>query len=166
MHCSTPGGSRSILIRTITLTHAVAVLPTQGAKEEMDQTVCQAAKFLNALRYERQKREARLFELQEELERMRHLERASSEQQAVDDKTTSLENALDKANIKYDMASCITRRYRDILDKLREVSTDWCRNRRGVFVYRQDFLRRGWGPGGGLYFPVPIFFFFSSLVAT
>ena len=38
-----------------------------------------------------------------------------------DTEVTRLENSLDKAQIKYETASSITRCYRDILDKLREV---------------------------------------------
>ena len=87
----------------------------------MDQMVCQAAQFLDALRYEREKRDGRLNELKEELERMQHIQRPSGEVAERNSEVTRLENSLDKAQVKYETASSITRCYRDILDKLREV---------------------------------------------
>ena len=53
----------------------------QGAIEEMDQKMCEAAKFLNQLRYEREDSEQRVNELNKELETMMYLELKSPDHQ-------------------------------------------------------------------------------------
>jgi len=89
---------------------------------EMDQNVCEGAKVLNMTRYGREMREKKLNELQQELKRMKFLHKNSPEQNEGESKVTELENALDKALIKFDTARSISRRYQDILDKLKEES--------------------------------------------
>jgi len=53
---------------------------------------------------------------------MKFLHKNSPEQNEGESKVTELENALDKALIKYDTARSISRRYQDILEKLKEES--------------------------------------------
>lgn len=89
---------------------------------EMDQNVCEGAKVLNMTRYGREMREKKLNELQQELKRMKFLHKNSPEQNEGESKVTELENSLDKALIKYDTATSISRRYQDILEKLKEES--------------------------------------------
>ena len=54
----------------------------------MDQKACEAGKSLNALRYCREKSERKLIELNQELERMKHLENPSPEQ--IDNQEVSI----------------------------------------------------------------------------
>jgi len=89
---------------------------------EMDQNVCEGAKVLNMMRYGREMREKKLNELQQELKRMKFLHKNSPEQNEGEAKVTELENALDKALIKYDTARSISRRYQEILEKMKEES--------------------------------------------
>lgn len=89
---------------------------------EMDQNVCEGAKVLNMTRYGGEMRAKKLTELQQELKRMKFLHKNSPEQNEGECKVTELENALDKALIKYDTARSISRRYQDILEKLKEES--------------------------------------------
>ena len=88
----------------------------------MDQKVCEGAKVLNMMRYGREFRERKLDELQQELARMHFLHKNSPEQNEAEQCVTLLENALDKALIKYDTARSISRRYHEILDRLKEES--------------------------------------------
>ncbi len=92
------------------------------AIEEMDQHVCEMVKFFNTLVYEKENREKKLVSLRQDLERMNHLENNSPEQEDMYQNMTRLENNLDKADVKYDTAQMICRRYQDILEKLKEES--------------------------------------------
>lgn len=92
------------------------------AIDEMDQKVCEAATRRADLVYERENRQRRLAELKQEHARMQQLETPSAEQKQDYQRVTTLENSLDKALIKYDTACIISKKYKDILDNLKEES--------------------------------------------
>lgn len=93
-----------------------------GAIEEMDGKVCEGGKVLNMMRYGREMREAKLKELQEELDRMLYLSHNSADQNTTENAISVLENSMDKASIKHETALNISRRYEDILVRLKEDS--------------------------------------------
>jgi len=93
------------------------------AMDQMNETICEKAKLLNLMRYQREMRQKKIKELQEEMDRMVHLDKTKSPDcMEFEGTSTKLENSLDKALIKYDTARMITQKYEEILDKLKEAS--------------------------------------------
>ncbi|XP_071495904.1 outer dynein arm-docking complex subunit 3-like [Diadema antillarum] len=93
----------------------------ESAIQELDQKVCEKAKQLNLLRYIRLQKEQRIRDMETALNQDKAAQKKHTKLAKYDLQTIRMiENNLDKAKIKYDMAMKIQRNYLEILKCLEE----------------------------------------------